>query len=789
MKINRFRAEALALKAALALLAMSAHAEEGGLSSGRGPDDSIVEQFVASPTGRRFFADPAGQRIAMIDLDYPSIWELNAGAIDDGRSRIDASTGTRTGIVFGPDADGYRWGKLSFLDLNSGEITHSGLSAGTDVRYGQWSPDGTTFAFVARTEDIQALGVTKFQGRVLKTEIFKDIQVNRAAAFSFEWLDDSRKLLVNVDEGKSRPAKPLRGPLLVPTYDSRDQPPVPELANPIVDPALDVSLLRAGDLKIVSLDRHVTDIAVAEKRDILSAAASYDGNYVIVEEAGKAEFAIWSVHNKSEILRIPKTSSGDKMDWRPGTLVLVWLRSSDVPSVSIREIGSSEWVALPAPPFAGQASPSWLPDGRLMLARGGRGVIHTLASVRDPWKATADAQAIGGECQEECIISDFSAAHASSGFTKFYGEGRSILELGIADSISAFNMMRTRRYVIRRNVETGVRDIIWKSSEATYSRAAFPINANGSRILSYEFGRDHPLELVLYAGQRRKRQLTDFGDTVPALAGQRTKLLEYRRADDLPLATRIYLPPGYEPAVNGPLPTVVWFYPRSFHSVAEYRAEHAAQLLNRRAIFPYDRPIREGGSLRVALTLPAFGYAVADMPDFPLLGEDGGEDGNYLDQLASSAEALVKALVTAGISDPGRIAISGVSRGGADSLNLLARTDLFKTGMALSPGTNYTIMPHYLQYDNRNYWQAPNVFIRNSPALNADKIKESVLLIHGSADQQPFPAESYNMYNALSVNGGRARMVILPGEDHLYLSKEGLRRAIQEIVYWLRHEL
>lgn len=792
MKINQVCAAWVALIATSAhfTISVSAKAGEGGGSATGVSDASIVEQFVSSPTNRRFFADPSGQRVAVVDLDFPSIWELNSGAIDDGRTRIDASTGARTSIVFGPDADPHRWGnKLSFLDVNSGEITPSGLSVGTDIRYGRWSPDGAKFAFVARTNEIQALGVAEFQGRVLTTKILKDVQVNRAAPFSFDWLGDSQRLLVNVDEGTPRPAKPLHGRLVVPSNDSRDQLPAPELTDAIVDPALDMSLLRTGDLKIVSLDRHVADIAIAEKRDIFSAAASDDGMYIIVEESGQAAFAIWSVHDKLEILRVLKNNSSDRMAWRPGTSELVWLRSTDVPSVSLRKMDSNDWVALPTPPIRGAVTPHWLPDGRLMLARGNAGVIHELSSVRDPWKATPDAQAIGGECRDGCIISGFPSAVTSSGFTKLYGEGDSFLEQGVADSISAFNMMRTRRYVIRRNVETGVRDIIWKSSDAAFSRTAFPINGSGNKILSYEFGHDHPLELMLYAGRKPKRKITDFGDTVPALAGQRTKLLEYKRADGVPLATRIYLPPGYKPDVDGPLPTVVWFYPSDFQSVEEYRAKHAAHVLKQRDIFSYDRPIREGGSVRVALTLPAFGYAVADMPDFPLLGEDGGEDGKYLDQLASSAEALVKALVAAGISEPSRIAISGVSRGGADSLNLLARTDLFKTGMALSPGTNYTIMPHYMQYDKRTYWQAPDVFIRNSPALSANKIKESVLLIHGSADKQPFPTDTYNMYNALSINGARARMVILPGEDHLYVSKEGLRRTIREIVAWLRKEL
>ncbi len=43
-------------------------------------------------------------------------------------------------------------------------------------------------------------------------------------------------------------------------------------------------------------------------------------------------------------------------------------------------------------------------------------------------------------------------------------------------------------------------------------------------------------------------------------------MLRYKRADGVDLTATLYTPPGYDPARDGRLPTLLWAYPREFKS-------------------------------------------------------------------------------------------------------------------------------------------------------------------------------------------------------------------------------
>ena len=45
-------------------------------------------------------------------------------------------------------------------------------------------------------------------------------------------------------------------------------------------------------------------------------------------------------------------------------------------------------------------------------------------------------------------------------------------------------------------------------------------------------------------------------------------MLRYKRDDGVDLTATLYLPPGHDPARDGPLPTILWAYPREYKSKA-----------------------------------------------------------------------------------------------------------------------------------------------------------------------------------------------------------------------------
>ncbi|RPH55500.1 S9 family peptidase, partial [bacterium] len=182
------------------------------------------------------------------------------------------------------------------------------------------------------------------------------------------------------------------------------------------------------------------------------------------------------------------------------------------------------------------------------------------------------------------------------------------------------------------------------------------------------------------------------------------------------------------------------------------------------------------------------GYAVLDNPSMPIVGEGDVEPNDtYVEQLVSSAKAAVDEVVRRGVADRDRIAVGGHSYGAFMTANLLAHSDLFAAGIAQSGAYNRTLTPFGFQAEERELWKAPEIYITMSPFMNAHKIKEPIILIHGQADNNSGtdPIQSERFYAALKGNGGTARLVMLPLESHGYRSRESVLHMLYENDNWL----
>src|SRR6185503_2353479 len=128
----------------------------------------------------------------------------------------------------------------------------------------------------------------------------------------------------------------------------------------------------------------------------------------------------------------------------------------------------------------------------------------------------------------------------------------------------------------------------------------------------------------------------------------------------------------------------------------------------------------------------------------------------------------------------------GHSYGAFMTANLLAHSDIFKAGIAESGAYNRTLTPFGFQNERRTVWQSPDVYLKMSPFMFADKIKEPILLIHGEADDNDgtFPIQSERMYQAVRGNGGTTRLVFLPYEAHGYRGKETIEHVNWEKLAW-----
>ncbi|HAO45675.1 MAG TPA: prolyl oligopeptidase family serine peptidase, partial [Ferruginibacter sp.] len=272
------------------------------------------------------------------------------------------------------------------------------------------------------------------------------------------------------------------------------------------------------------------------------------------------------------------------------------------------------------------------------------------------------------------------------------------------------------------------------------------------------------------------KAITRFPDPQPGLRGITKQKITYKRKDGVDLTADLYLPKGYDAKKDGPLPVIMWAYPREFKSASD-----AAQVRGSKYTFT-----RVGyGSVVFWATQ---GYAIMDNAEMPIVGEgDKQPNDNFVDQLTWSAEAAINKVAEMGVGDSTRVAVGGHSYGAFMTANLLAHTKLFKAGIARSGAYNRTLTPFGFQNEERTYWQSPEVYYAMSPFSYANQIKTPLLMIHGEADNNPgtFPIQSERLYNAIKGHGGTVRFVQLPFESHGYAAKENILHMLWEQDQWL----
>jgi dipeptidyl aminopeptidase/acylaminoacyl peptidase len=139
-----------------------------------------------------------------------------------------------------------------------------------------------------------------------------------------------------------------------------------------------------------------------------------------------------------------------------------------------------------------------------------------------------------------------------------------------------------------------------------------------------------------------------------------------------------------------------------------------------------------------------------------------------------------------GVTDRDRVGVGGHSYGAFMTANLLAHSDLFRAGIARSGAYNRTLTPFGFQSERRTFWEAPEMYMKVSPFMYADKINEPILLIHGEADDNTgtFPIQSERLYQAIRGNGGTVRLVMLPLEAHGYQARETTEHVLYEMINW-----
>lgn len=335
-----------------------------------------------------------------------------------------------------------------------------------------------------------------------------------------------------------------------------------------------------------------------------------------------------------------------------------------------------------------------------------------------------------------------------------------------------------RPFVDQLNLKNLETKRLWQADdENTLERLSKAINMKKGIILtSVQSKTMFPNYYLRNIKKDKLVQITFIENPFKSIQDVNKQVIKYTRDDGIELSAVLYLPAGYDTVKKEKLPMLMWAYPQEFKDKSS-----AGQVTSSPNEFMY-----------IWYGSPIFwinrGYVILDDVSFPIVGE-GDEEPNdtFIPQLVANAKAAIDAVDQLGYIDRGKVAVGGHSYGAFMTANLLSHSDLFAAGIARSGAYNRTLTPFGFQAEERNYWEAPDIYYEMSPFMHSDKMMTPLLMIHGAADNNSgtYPMQSERYFNALKGLGAKVRLVMLPNESHGYAARESILHMLWEQDQWL----
>jgi dipeptidyl aminopeptidase/acylaminoacyl peptidase len=767
------------------------------------PPKAIADLVNAAPTPLVSFSRSGDFMLVLERSGNPSIEELAQPELRIGGIRINPATN-------GPSRTGSFENVILKNTRNGQEQQVKGLPA--NARLGSFS--------LSRDEKYVALTNTSNTGislwvvdlSTLEARKLTDEIVNAVYGTGITWTPDNQILFTAINPNRGGlPKAPLapKGPTVQET--SGNAAPSRTYQDLLTNPYDEALLEYFMDSQLMLVNLQGNKKPIGKPGMIKSMDLSPNGQYITVELIQKPfsylvpasrfpyDVEIWDINGKhvKTLAQIPldevrptgfdATVTGPRsISWRadkPATLFWVEAQDGGDPRVKMDE---REIIYTLDAPFSAQPSKLagigyrfrgiyWSDDNFALLNEGWFASRQQKVTRINPSKPSEKGTVIIERSSDDIYNDPGSPVFTTNSF------GRSVL-LRKGDDVfmtsEGGSPEGSMPYLSAFNTKTKTEKILWRSQAPYYERVAKVLNADATEFVTIKESTD--IQPNYWLVNTRKRiapiQITQFAHPYESIKGIKKELVKYKRNDGLDLSAIVYTPEGYDPAKDGRLPVLMWAYPREYKSAAV-----AAQVRGSKYTFT-----------RLNWGSPIYwvtqGYAIMDQTEMPIVGE-GDEEPNdtFVVQLVANAEAAIDYIVDAGIGDRNRIAVGGHSYGAFMTANLLSHSNLFAAGIARSGAYNRTLTPFGFQYEQRTYWEAPEVYNTMSPFMNAHKVKTPILLIHGEADNNSgtFPIQSERYYNALKGHGATTRLVFLPHESHGYAANESILHTLWEQHVWL----
>lgn len=768
----------------------------------------VIAKLIEAPSTPAVSIDSKAEWMLLMERPgYPSIEEVSAPELRIGGTRINPATNgrSRQNPMTG----------LSLKNIKTGEtFVFANMPSNPAISNVSWSSDEKQVAFTHTVENGIELWVANIETKQAKK--LTEAIVNNAYVSAYEWMPDGQSLIVSaiVDGRGPEPARPRapKGPVIQETAGAEAP---SRTYQDLLENAYDEALFEyytTVQLKKIDLNGNSTNLG---QPDIIKGYdISPDGQYLLVETIQKPfsylvpasrfpfNYEVWdSRGNRVKLLaQIPldevrpkgfdATRKGMRsVNWRadqPSTLY--WAEANDGGDPNL-EVSERDIVYMQSAPFNGQ--PTKLAATSLRYG----GIVwgdENRAWLNEQWwanrmeKSTIIDPSRPGTPGDVIIERPTTDRYNDPGnpITMKNQYGRYVLKFDkdhVFMSSVGGSPEGDRPFLSRFNLKNQKQEILFRSEAPYYERPLEILDEKANLIMTIRESEKDPQNYFIRDLKKGSlTAITDFPHPQPEMIAVNKEIIKYQRADGVDLTAVLYTPAGYDKEKDGPLPVLMWAYPREYKSVAT-----AAQV--RGTPYSFTR-VSSGSPLFWVLR----GYAVMANTEFPIIGEGDKEPNDtFREQLVMNAEAAIDAVVELGVGDRNRVGVGGHSYGAFMTANLLAHSDLFAAGIARSGAYNRTLTPFGFQREERTYWEDPDLYNYMSPFMHADKVNEPLLMIHGEADNNSgtFPIQSIRFYNAIKGHGGTARLVMLPAESHGYAAKESILHMLWEMDSWLEEHV
>ncbi len=778
------------------------------------PPQEILNVLNA-PLPPSLFISPTHDMIAFAQpMIYPAISDLAEPMLRLAGVRIDPRTNAERSYI-------YYWTSLTLKRISDGKEIPISLPA--DVRrIGQprWNANGTMFAFTNEASNGIDLWVVDVATQ--KAQQIPGLHINPLLGSAVQWMPDQKTLLVKtIPVERGAPPEP---PVVPPgpkiqestgvstassTYEAQDV-----LKNPYDEDLFDY--YTNSQLALVNMPSgEITRIGKADIFGQVEPAPG--GSYLLVERIHRPysylcayyrfpkEVEVWTTKGEltEKLASLPladqvpihgvPTGPRDYM-WRPTEpAILVWAEALDggnpKTKVPYRDRILLKQVGMTAVELSKIEQRF---DNLQWVDKGGQILISDYDPDRH-WTRTFVLNADNRSAAPRLLWNTSTdERYKNPGYPVYHelptGAWAILQQNGwIYLDGGGSSPKGDRPFLDRLNLQTFKTERLFRSDSLSYEYFVTWLNpASGTFITRHESPSDPPNFFTRTLAKKPLKNvpqgeaswsstpqaITKFPNPTPQLSGITKRLVTYKRADGVPLSFMLYLPSGYQPGTR--LPTVLWAYPLDYTEQGV-----AGQITGSSRVFTTIRGTSE-------LFFLLEGYAVLDDATMPVIGPPETAYDSFPEQIVANAKAAIDKAVELGVTDPERVGVGGHSHGALMTANLLVYSDLFRAGIARSGAYNHTIRPFGFQNERRTLWQARDTYIKLSPVLQADKINDPLLLIHGELDQNPgtVPMQSEKLYEALRGLGKTVRLCILPYESHGYIALESTEHVLYEMLSW-----